>query len=115
MADEHVRRRDCGSAKQRVEFVGHAASGAWQRTRVTPAEAGAIVAARAREARDSRLHETPTQRGTAERCIEDHRRTTLAVTPDVEPVMPDAHQPSGRRSPHRWPIRTCISGPAESV
>src|SRR5262245_27352188 len=109
MADEHIWRRDCGSAKQLVEFVGDAAGRSWQRTRVAPAEAGATVAARARETCDRWVYQTPAQRRAAKRRIEYDRRAALAVTPDVQPVIPNAHQPSGRRSPHCWPIRTCTS------
>jgi len=79
-----------------MEFVSDPSRRSWQRPRVTPAEAGAIVAARSRETRDSRLHETPAQRRAAERRIENYRRAALALTPDVQPVASDAHQPSRR-------------------
>jgi len=96
MTDEHIWRSDCCGAKELVEFVGDATRRSWKRSRVAPSEAGAIVAARPRMASDSGLHETPAQRRTAKRRIEDHRRAALAVTPDVQPVIPEAYQPSGR-------------------
>ena len=97
MADEDIWRRDCGRAKQLVEFVGDPASHSWKRARVTPAEAGAIVAERAREAGHRRVHEAPAQRRAAKRCIEDDGWSAVPITPDVQPVSADADQPSGRR------------------
>jgi hypothetical protein len=79
-----------------MKFVGNATGGSRQRPRVTPAEPGAIVAARAREARDSGLHETPAQRRTTKRRIEDDGWSAIAVTADMQPVSANAHQPSGR-------------------
>src|SRR5262245_39793653 len=95
MADQDVWRRDGGRTKQLVEFVGDAASGSRQRARLAPAKTGAIVAARAREAGDRGVHQTPAQRRAAKRRIEDYGRSAVAITPDVQPVSTNAHQPSG--------------------
>src|SRR5439155_7123166 len=86
--------------------VGDAPPRPWQRIHLPPPEAAPIVDARPGRTRDRRMHEAPAQRRAAKRRIEYHRRTTIAVTPDVEPVSSNAHQSSGRWNRHYWPMAT---------
>jgi hypothetical protein len=96
MPDEQVGRGLTGPLEQRPELAGDPSRRARPRAGLAPSEAGAIIGARAREARHGRLHERPADRGPGQRRIEDDDRRTLPHGDQVQAESADVDEAAGR-------------------
>lgn len=97
MADEQVGRRFAGGQERAPQFVGGAAHRARQRPTTAPAEAGAVVRARARERRHARHHQGPAERRGRKRGVENDERAPIAGKDEVQRHIARVDYPAWRR------------------
>src|SRR5688572_22366670 len=92
-----------------MKLVGDATGGARHWTRVAPPKPRSVVRARARHARDRRMHETPAQGRCAECGVEDNRRRAFPGAVQVQAMRPDVHEPPWWPAglPAHWSSTAC--------
>jgi hypothetical protein len=96
VSDQQEGRIDTGALEQCAQLSRDAAGRSREGTRIAPSEAGAIIAADARQTAHRRLHQRPAHRGAAKCGVQHDRGRALPGAEEMKPVTADIDQPPGR-------------------